>query len=70
MRKKLICSLTEENLAKKESIGHPKRINYQQGKCVKILFWGENEKGVPSVLHNISKNIQVIELLFYTNVDK
>ena len=44
-----ICSLTEENLAKMRYIGHPKTINYQQGKCVKIPFLGKNENRVPSV---------------------
>ena len=37
---------------------------------MKIPFLGENENRVPSVFMQYLKNIKVIELLFYTNVDK
>ena len=45
----MVCSLTGKILAQKRCIGHPKITNYQQGKCVKIPFLGENENRVPSV---------------------
>ena len=70
-KKKLICSLTEENLAKKRCIGHPKIINHQQGKCVKIPFLGKNENRVPSVFTQYLKIYKSNKaVIFYTNVDK
>ena len=43
-----MCSLTGKTRLK-ESIGHPKITNNQQGKCVKIQFLGENKNRVSSV---------------------
>ena len=59
MKKKLVCSLTVENLAKKRCIGRPKAINFQQGKCMKMPSMGKMQTGCLQFLCNISKYIKI-----------
>ena len=63
-KEKLIHSLTEENLANPRCIDHPKTINYQKGKCVKVQFLGENENRVPSVFTRYLKLYFKVEIIF------
>ena len=59
-KNKLICSLTEENLANKRCIGHQQGINVWKSR-----FWGWGMKtGCLQFLRNISIYIKEIELLF------
>ena len=53
-------------LGKKRYIGHPKTINNQQGKCVKILFLVGNENKVPSVFTQYLKQLSC----YFTQIHK